>query len=235
MSFENDHTKEGESAMSEAIQAYPLQWPAGWKRTPTHQRERAQFNKKVPQYRNDPQTGRTVHAYNRKQELSMFDATNRVLDELGRMGMTREDIVISTNVELRLDGLPKSNRRAPDDPGVAVYWRKGKQSRCIAVDLYDRVEDNLAAIAATLDALRAIERHGGATILDRAFQGFTALPAPSSWWQELGLSGPDATREQVEEAHRRLIMKHHPDRAGGDDEKAARINRARDQGFEAIQ
>jgi hypothetical protein len=221
--------------MSEAIQAYPLQWPAGWKRTQTHQRERAQFNKKVKQYRTNPQTGQTERAWDRKQELSMYDATKRVLEELERMGMSRDEIVISTNVELRLDGLPKSNRRAPDDPGVAVYWRKGKETRCMAVDRYDRVEDNLAAIAATLDALRAIERHGGATILDRAFQGFAALPAPEAWWQVLGLTGPDATHEEIEEAHRRLIMKHHPDRAGGDGELASRINRARDQGFEAMQ
>jgi hypothetical protein len=221
--------------MSEVIEAYPLQWPIGWKRTATHQRERAQFNKKVPQYRTDHATGNTVRSYDRKQELSMFDATKRVLAELERMGMSRENIVISSNVELRLDGLPKSNRRAPDDPGVAVYWRKGKnEPRCMAVDRYDRVEDNLAAIAATLDALRAIERHGGAAILDRAFQGFAALPAPFSWWQELGLSGPDVTREQIEDAHRRLIMKHHPDRPGGDGAKAAAINRARDIGIEAL-
>jgi hypothetical protein len=60
----------------------------------------------------------------------------------------------------------------------------------MAIDQYDRVEHNLAAIAATLDAMRAIKRHGGAEILDRAFTGFTALPAPMAggkpWRQVLG-------------------------------------------------
>ena len=41
--------------------------------------------------------------------------------------------------------------------------------------------DNRSAIEASLEAMRAIERHGGAEILDRAFQGFQALPSPNDW------------------------------------------------------
>lgn len=107
----------------------------------------------------------------------------------------------------------------------------------MAVDRYDRVQDNLAAIAATLEAMRAIERHGGASILDRAFQGFTALPAPEQWFTILGVSAT-ATRDQVEDAYRRLAMKHHPDRNPGDptaSQEMARINAAREQGLEAVQ
>lgn len=207
--------------MSEAISSFPLHWPAGWRRTAPFQRDRAKFGK--------ADRGNYV----RKRELSIADGVRRVLDELGRMGVHRDDVVISTNVRTRLDGLPYSNAAQPDDPGAAVYWRKRNETRCMAIDRYDRVQDNLAAIAATLDAMRAIERHGGATILDRAFMGFQALPAPVSWWQVLELPGPNVTREQIEQAHRVLIMKYHPDR-GGDVEKAAEINRARDQGLEAI-
>ncbi|MBX6381462.1 MAG: J domain-containing protein [Microbispora sp.] len=214
--------------MSEAIQAFPLQWPVGWRRTEEWRRERAKFGKTERHFFSSG-TG----SYMRKRDLSVADGVQRVLEELGRMGVTRDDVVIITNIPTRLDGLPRSDRTAVD-PGVAVYWRKGKDTRCMAIDRYDRVQDNLAAIAATIEAMRAIERHGGATILDRAFQGFTALPAPESWWQVLGLSSPNVTREQIEQAHRSLIMKHHPDRGGGDTELAARINRARDQGLEAL-
>lgn len=213
--------------MSEAIQAYPLQWPAGWRRTERSQRERARFGKGERYYYSSG-TG----SYMRKKDLSIGDGVQRVLEELGRMGVDRDDIVISTNVRTRLDGLPCSSAAAPEDPGAAVYWRRRKETRCMAIDRYDRVQDNLAAIAATLEAMRAIERHGGATILDRAFEGFTALPAPESWWQILGLTGPNATEAEIKAAHRKLISEHHPD-AGGDTERAARINRARDQGLEA--
>lgn len=222
--------------MSETIQAHPLQWPPGWRRTPKSDRERARFSKKVAVYRTKYVSGIAAgqeHGYDRKESLSIAESTQRVLAELRRMGMDADDIVISSNLRLRIDGLPMSGQRAPEDPGVAVYWRSGSGTRCMAIDRYDRVQDNLAAIAATLDAMRAIERHGGATILDRAFQGFLALPAPRAWWQVLELTDHHATRAQIMDAHRRLIAKHHPDK-GGDTEIAADINAARDQGLEAI-
>ena len=80
--------------------------------------------------------------------------------------MLEGDSIISTNLKLRLDGLPRSDQKEPDDPGVAVYWQRlSKPKKVMAIDLYDRIADNLAAIGATLNAMRAIERHGGALIL----------------------------------------------------------------------
>jgi hypothetical protein len=194
--------------MREAIEAYPLTWPQGWPRKKSYQRSRAKFST----------SGRV---------LSVMDGIQRVLLELERLGVKRDDLVISTDIPTRLDGLPRSDRSVAD-PGVAVYWRKGKDTRCMAIDRYDRVADNLAAIAATLEAMRAIERHGGAEILDRAFTGFVALPAPEQWWQVLGVA-ENATGEEIDAAWRRLAARHHPDR-GGDNAQMARINAARDQG-----
>lgn len=211
----------------EPISAYPLQWPDGWRRTSAHMRSRARFNRKETgiSRRYDGST----YSYKQTKDLTVSQAMERVLASLERMGLSRDDIVISTNLETRLDGLPRSNQRQPDDPGVAVYWRKRKETRCMAIDRYDRVQDNLAAIAATLEAMRAIERHGGAEILDRAFTGFTALPQPEQWFEVLGVSA-HATDEQIETAYRALAMKHHPDR-GGDGAEMARINAARHQGL----
>ena len=96
----------------------------------------------------------------------------------------------------------------------------------MAIDCYTKVADNLAAIAATLEAMRAIERPGGAEILDRAFTGFVALPAPEQPWQVLGVP-MHASMAEIETAYRRLAMQHHPDR-GGDANAMARINAARD-------
>ena len=195
--------------MREAIEAYPLTWPQGWPRKKSYQRSRAKFST----------SGRV---------LSVMDGIQRVLLELERLGVKRDDLVISTDIPTRLDGLPRSDRSVAD-PGVAVYWRKGKDTRCMAIDRYDRVADNLAAIAATLEAMRAIERHGGAEILDRAFTGFVALPAPEQWWQVLGVA-ENATGEEIDAAWRRLAARHHPDR-GGESAQMARINTARDQGL----
>ena len=195
--------------MREGIEAYPLAWPQGWPRKKSYQRSRAKFST----------SGRV---------LSVMDGIQRVLLELERLGAKRDDLVISTDIPTRLDGLPRSDRTVAD-PGVAVYWRKGKDTRCMAVDRYDRVADNLAAIAATLEAMRAIERHGGAEILDRAFTGFVALPAPEQWWQVLGVA-ESATCEEIDTAWRRLAAQHHPDR-GGNSAQMARINTARDQGL----
>ncbi|WP_249183503.1 hypothetical protein [Burkholderia cenocepacia] len=59
--------------------------------------------------------------------------------------------------------------------------------RVMAIDQYAWIADNLAAVAATRDAMRGIERRGGARILERAFTGFATLAAPgrARHWREV--------------------------------------------------
>ena len=213
-----------------AATRYPLAWPDGWHRTPPGQRKRATFGRK------EKRPGDSWASHTR---LTVNDATCRVLAELERLGVVRDDdIIISTMIRVRLDGLPRSGEPEPADPGAAVYWEApGESPRCMAIDLYDRVADNLAAIAATLEAMRAIERHGGAAILDRAFSGFAALPAPGqtsakSWKEILGLTHV-VTIDDARVAYRRLASEHHPDR-GEDPDRMAEINRAWQQAQEAL-
>ena len=195
---------------------YPLAWPPGWRRTPDYQRVRARFSRF-------------------KNALSVYDGINRVMRELQQFGVLEGDSIISTNIPTRLDGLPRSSLPEPADPGVCVYWKPGheldKPMKCMAIDIYDRVADNLGAVAATLGAMRAIERHGGAQILERAFSGFDALPPPGggSWtWREALGFNPRAkvTLAQVERSYRTLRSAAHPDRAGGSTDKFDRIQRA---------
>lgn len=198
------------------IPAYPLVWPDGWPRLSSHSRAAAKFG--------------TVRSGSAKRQLSVADAVARVRDELGRMGVSDDDLVVSTNMPLRLDGWPRSDSAAPSDPGAAVYWRepknRDKPARCMAIDRYERVADNLAAIAATLEAFRAIERHGGAAILDRAFTGFVAIENQSKPWpQVLGVQ-PGASNDEVLEAYRRRRAATHPDRDGGDAEAFQRVQEA---------
>lgn len=190
------------------IDAFPLCWPDGWPRTPSSRRTFAKFR---------------THG----GDVTVAQGADRVLESLRLMGVVPDNVVISSNVRPTLSGRPSGSGPQPGDPGVAVYWtRRGQQQRCMAIDRYTKVADNLAAIAATLEAMRAIERHGGAEILDRAFTGFVALPSPEQPWQVLGVQ-MSATRAEIEQAYRRLAMQHHPDR-GGDAGAMARINAARE-------
>lgn len=201
------------------ISASPLSWPVGWARTAPAARKAARFGTTTKK--------RYDGSWDNGRKLTIAEAAKRVRAELQRMGIHDEDLVISTNLELRLDGMPRSNQREPADPGVAVYWQdrydRTQPPKCMAIDRYDRVADNLAAVAATLEAMRAIERHGGAAILERAFAGFTALPAPAapSWREVLDPADPEGS-------YRRLRSQHHPDRAGGDADQFQHVQQAWD-------
>lgn len=201
------------------MKSYPLHWPSGWRRTPT--RKDAKFNQK----------GSTIAGGSYRGKVSISEGTKRILYQLGMFGVAEGDAIISTNLKLRLDGLPKGDQSEPGDPGVAVYWQRAKdtQHKVMAIDRYDRVADNLAAIAATLEAMRAIERHGGAIILERAFTGFLALPAPNTWRHVMGLA--EAGRPTLQEAktlYTMLSKQRHPDK-GGTQAQMSELNWAWDQ------
>lgn len=182
--------------MSDSIDAYPLCWPAGW---PKHNgaRERGSFSGTPAKVR---------------QEL--IAESDRMLG--ARPGWTyREGIIISTNVPLRRDGEPFAKEPAFIDPGVAVYFtRKGKQM-CFACDKYDAVWKNMRAIAKTIEAMRGIERWGSSDMLDRAFTGFAALPAPGprKWHDVMGIAA-HALNDEVRLRYKQLARERHPDTGG---------------------
>lgn len=192
-------------------------------------RKNGQFNKKETQY--SKRGDGSSYSYQSTKSLSVVDGLSRILESLNRMGVDRQDVIISTNVRTRLDGLPRSGEREPEDSGAAVYWRETPNSpmRCMAIDRYTTVADNLAAIGATLEAMRAIERHGGAEILERAFTGFAALPASTEpHWSEVLDLPEDASVDQIQTTFRSLARTAHPD-AGGSPEQMQRLNMARDR------
>lgn len=178
------------------INAYPLQWPAGRPRTHSWQRERAKFQTTFARARDEI-----------SREVQLL---------VGGRWARDPQLVISTNVALRRDGLPLANQRNPDDCGVAVYFEHKKRSMCFACDRWDKIEHNMQAIAKTIEALRGIARWGTGDMLEAAFTGFTALPAPGApreWWEVLGVQR-NAQPQEIVDAYRRLRSQHHPDRGG---------------------
>ena len=195
------------------VEAFPLHWPAGRPRTEPHWREHARF------------------------DTSMARARDAVVLEIERLTGTRRygdaNIVISTNVELRQDGLPYANRRAPADTGVAVYFTHRGRQLCFACDRWIRIEDNMQAIAKTIEALRGIERWGTGDMLEAAFTGFVALPAPGAEKHWRDVLGPCLTIDDARAAYRRAAAVAHPDR-GGSDTQMAELNRAWEQAQQAL-
>lgn len=192
---------------------YPLAWPIGVPRRNRHQRTRAKFGRGG--------NGTTMSA-----------ALHRLSGELRRFGA--RGVCISTNVPTRLDGLPYANTREPDDPGVAVYFVRDNKSYCFPCDRWDRVADNLTAVALHLDAMRGMDRWGVGTS-DQAFAGYAALPPPASDWRSVfgihrsTVASPEEKRkvlEEVEQLYRERAKTMHPDQ-GGTHSEMAKLNSAR--------
>lgn len=209
-----------------SVTRYPLSWPSGWKRTLAAGRKRATFGH-APQR---PSTTTPGHFWRAKTELSVALATDRLLGELHRLGAA--DVILSTNLVVRLDGFPRSGQAEPADPGVAVYFTLKRADRCLACDRWTRVADNIAALAAHVSALRGIDRWGVGTV-DQAFTGYTALPpAAADWALILGVSSA-ATLDDVDAAFRRLARDAHPDH-GGSHHDMARLTEAREAARQAL-
>lgn len=201
--------------MSDAPSAYPLAWPMGKPRTPSNRRKVGTFSKNG---------GRLTNA----------SGADRVEAEVGRLG--GRYLLISSNVEVTLSGRPRSGQRAPEDPGVCIYFQLDAKPYAMACDRYTTVADNLGAIAAHIEATRAITRHGVASAAE-TLQAFQALPSPEvrrHWTAVLGLTRDEATRATVAAAYRRLAAERHPDCEGGSHDLMADLNAARDEALAAV-
>jgi DnaJ domain len=196
--------------------SFPLSWPDNWPRN---------------KYRyNSPFTRPTSFAARRR---SMEECRRELAAELRRLGATKE--VLSTNVRLRLDGSPYSGQAQPTDPGAAVYFQLKGKPVSLACDKWNRVEDNIWAIVKHIESIRGQERWGVGSV-EQAFRGYMALPTPGQssgiqWWSVLGVP-INASADQVKDAYRILVAKHHPDK-GGDVEMFHRVQEAFRQ-FESV-
>lgn len=176
---------------------------------------------------------RTKHPIRSKfktSTLSVHRLTTEIIKEVRLL--KGKNLIISSNIQLRKDGLPYSNQNRPRDCGVAVWFTVNNNQRVIACDKYVSVEENLYAITQTVNAMRSIERWGVSEIMDRMFQGFLSLPSEVHWKSVLGLSGV-VTKEQLVEAYKKKAKETHPD-TGGSSEAFSEVNMAYSQGLKEI-
>lgn len=187
---------------------YPLQWPAGYKKTPPVDRIESQFK----------QTMHTAQQFLNK-EIERLNAT---------------DLIISTNIPVRKsDGgfYSEYSSKRLEDPGVSIYFKINGKDRSMCDDQYVYVWENIYALGKGLEALRGIERWGISDFLDRAFTGFPALPESSSLvqtriWDVLWLSGQPASSDIIRKSYRRIARKVHPDQPGGSNDAFAELQEA---------
>jgi hypothetical protein len=192
-----------------AESAYPLSWPTGWPRSA--KRRQSPFGRRGP--------------------WTLARAAAVLHGELRMLGADGSN-VISSNVT-------GTSRAAPADPGVAVYFTLKKQRTALACDRWERVEDNLRAIAKHVEAMRGMERWGVGS-LERSFLGYAALPPgpdakPARPWREvLGFPGDwTPSTAIVEAAFRDKSKALHPD-VGGDATGFNELTRARDEALRDI-
>lgn len=190
--------------------SYPLKWPEGWKRTPEGKRKTSYQFKVAP---------------------------GKALDELYATlaSLGAKSIVLTSHLPVGArSGMPmiENARGRLADPGVSVYFWREEKEFVMAQDAFDTPLGNLRSIGIALEALRTLERHGGAHLAERAFGGFAALPPPEKpldWREELTIKGligePDMVRFIAEQAYKRLAKDAHPDN-GGNVERMARLNKA---------
>lgn len=178
-------------------EAFPLAWPGSRPRTAWPQRSRF--------------------------EVPFSTARDELMREISLLGGTLP--VLSSNIRLKRDGLPYANEPEPADKGIAVYFTYKKQQMCFACDRWDRVRDNIQAVRHTIAALRGIDRWGTGDMMQQAFTGFVALPAPKDPHDVLGVR-PGASPEEIDAAWRRKAKEVHPD-AGGSGDAMHEINEAR--------
>ncbi len=217
--------------MTTTREPFPLQWPAGWPRTPSEAREPSRFGTVGMQ-----QIGQTF--FRRKGTLSLYDECKAVIWELGHLRAV--NIAITSNLPTRRDGKPMATGRT-DDPGIAVWWVVDDKEQVMACDRWESPAENLRAIVKSINALRGIERWGSSAIVEKAFAGFNALPPaggtgdgepepqapePPRDWMEYFHVSEAASRGGVKKMHRMFAQQLHPDRDRGDHERMQQLNAA---------
>lgn len=170
---------------------------------------------------------------------STQDVIDREIHALGgRSWILQLDVADS---QLRRDGGLRADARTAS-PAVRVVFDSRHGTLTYACDRYTTWQDNVRAIALSLEALRKVDRYGVAKTGEQ-YRGWTeiaARPAEMSreqaaeflaHWAGLGTSLGlfEGYPNAVQAAYRVAAKRCHPDVSGDDGDTMARLNTARDR------
>jgi hypothetical protein len=183
-----------------------VEWPPGFERTSPSDRQE----------------------YPHGFRVDLQSAFENIATQLRRMDV--DDWRVTSGTDHRSDKPHLPYASAPDepeDPAVVARWTVDGEQFAAACDRWSTIRDNAQAVGKYLDAKRALERYGVATVdaefatarLPSGDDDATAASAPPH--DVLNVSR-DADPDVVKAAARSLKKKHHPD-AGGDRETFQRI------------
>lgn len=157
----------------------------------------------------------TKSAYDRKAVLF----ANNIVDELKKIGITRDDINVETSV--------LGNKNVP---AVLEFWAQGYYLR-FSFSLAKRFIDNLYVIS-ELIKLEVREVLEGRKEMGEFLESFSEDSGGKELADglkqakvDLGLDESESDLEVIDREYKKLARKHHPD-AGGDLEEFKKVNKA---------
>jgi len=191
-----------------------VDWPGGYERTDPDDRE----------------------AYPGSISLDHREAFKSITEELDAWGAVLDRVEFEPSGYQRNPNIPHKSAD-PDDPGVAVYFRRLDEDAdagyAIACDRWDSLRDNARAISLYVRRMRLAERCGVETA-QSTMETARLPPADEDAvaaggfvpYEVLDVS-PDAGDAIVKGAARALMGRHHPDN-GGDREQFKRVQKAKE-------
>jgi hypothetical protein len=184
-----------------------VEWPAGFERTPDHEREK-----------------------NRRFDVSLAQAFDELEDDLARLGV--DDFRYSFDARSRqTDGRPYS-RANPDDPAFVLKWSMDGQQFAVACDRWSTLRDNVRSVGLYVREKRKMENRPVTT----GASEFANARLPSADEDALVGEPPahavldvtpEASPDEIEAAYRERVREVHPDH-GGSQAAFQRVQRARD-------
>jgi hypothetical protein len=191
------------------------EWPQGMPEHPTHSPFKANYSQSEDLL---------------LRELAHLNAKNVVLE------------IDVRSQDLRLDGTLRANAKS-QGRRVVLYADTVHGPLMMPCGTYTSWQDNIRAIALSLEALRKVDRYG-CSVRGEQYRGWTAIPASTSMttkveaaWRlliDIATGEPDyemarehRTRANLDLYYREAAKVAHPD-VGGTEERMAAVNRARE-------